>query len=121
MPDKIRRLREGHEMSQHDLAQLCGVATPTVSKWERGITVPRLSMLHKLADIFRVDVSYFTSGEPTEHGFYYNKEIVNLAQELFENPGRRILFDASKKLSKEAMEEVKHFIEYQLAREGKKL
>ena len=120
MADKIKKLREGHNMTQRQLAQLCGVRTATISKWERGITAPRLPRLRKLADFFRVDMNYFEVEAPSPKEYYYSREVTTLAQEMFDNPSRRILFDSTKDLSEEAIEEVQKFIDYQKEKERKK-
>lgn len=35
-PDELRAIRQRHQLSQDELAELVGVTTPAVSKWERG-------------------------------------------------------------------------------------
>lgn len=119
MKEKIRRLREGRNMTQKDLADMLDVTVQSVSKWELGITTPRLPMLRKIASIFHVDMNYFSDSQPNSETYYQNREVAALAQEMFEDPERRVLFDASKGLSKEAIREVKKFIDYQRAKEGK--
>ena len=119
MKEKIRALRESRQMTQRDLAERLDVAVQSVSKWELGITQPRLPMLRKIASIFNVDMNYFSDIVPPSETYYHDKEVAALAQEMFEDPDRRVLFDASRGLSKESLEEVKKFIDYQKAKEGK--
>lgn len=42
--------------TQEQLAELVGVSSVAVSKWERGISVPEVELLCKLADLFGVSV-----------------------------------------------------------------
>lgn len=119
MKVKIRALREDNKMTQRELAEKLDVAVQTVSKWELGLTVPRLPMLHKIASVFGVDMSYFSDNAPVSDIYYHNKEVAELAQELFNSKDLRSLLEASRGLSKKAIEEVKKFIDYQKAKEGK--
>ena len=42
--------------TQEQLAELVGVSSVAVSKWERGISVPEVELLCKLADLFHISV-----------------------------------------------------------------
>lgn len=55
--ENIRRLRKNAKMSQEDLAEKLSVVRQTVSKWERGLSVPDAEMVIKMADLFGVPVS----------------------------------------------------------------
>ena len=65
--ENIRRLRKNAKMSQEDLAEKLSVVRQTVSKWERGLSVPDAEMVIKMADLFGVPVSELLSMEQ-EHG-----------------------------------------------------
>ena len=58
-----------------------------------------------------------TSSE--SQGYYNDPEVAELAEELRTNPDYRILFDASKNLTKEDIDTVLKIIEGLKAREGK--
>lgn len=59
----IRRLRLEQGMTQNRLAQRLGVSGQAVSKWERGLGCPELSLLPGLARIFQVDLEGLLAGE----------------------------------------------------------
>lgn len=65
--ENIRHLRKNAKMSQEDLAEKLSVVRQTVSKWERGLSVPDAEMVIKMADLFGVPVSELLSMEQ-EHG-----------------------------------------------------
>ena len=65
--ENIRRLRKNAKMSQEDLAEKLSVVRQTVSKWERGLSVPDAEMVIKMADLFGVPVSELL-GMEQEHG-----------------------------------------------------
>ena len=51
----IRRLRLGKDMTQSALAEILGVSVQAVSKWERGLGYPDLSLINDLSSILGVD------------------------------------------------------------------
>lgn len=51
----IRRLRLGKDMTQSALAELLGVSVQAVSKWERGLGYPDVSLINDLSSILGVD------------------------------------------------------------------
>ena len=53
----IRSLRMQNKMTQAQLASLVGVTDKAVSKWERGISYPDITLFPKLADILGVAVN----------------------------------------------------------------
>lgn len=57
---KTLRLRKG--LTQHQLADKLGVTDKAVSKWERGLGTPDISMLNKLALILDIDTDNLLEG-----------------------------------------------------------
>ena len=56
LSENIRNLRKQKGYSQEQLADKLNVVRQTVSKWEKGYSVPDADMLEELADIFEVSV-----------------------------------------------------------------
>ena len=54
----ISTLRSERGMTQEKLAELIGVSTAAVSKWECGNSYPDITLLPKLAEIFDVSMDY---------------------------------------------------------------
>ena len=59
----IYSLRKEKGMTQRQLAQLMNISDKTVSKWERGLGSPDLSLLPSLSEIFSVNIEGLLSGE----------------------------------------------------------
>lgn len=57
LSDNIRTLRKQKGYSQETLAERLHVVRQTVSKWEKGISVPDAELLQALADVLDVSVS----------------------------------------------------------------
>ena len=54
--NKIKQLRYEAKLTQEQLATKVGVSPQSVSKWETGITLPDISMLPTLAEVFGVTI-----------------------------------------------------------------
>ena len=57
LKENIRRLRKDKGYSQETLAEALGVVRQTVSKWEKGLSVPDADLLEKMAELLEVDVN----------------------------------------------------------------
>lgn len=52
----ISRLRKANAMTQEQLAEALGVTFAAVSKWERGVATPELTLIAQMADLFGVSL-----------------------------------------------------------------
>lgn len=59
----VSELRKEHNMTQKELAEKLGVTDKAVSKWERGLSFPDISLLEPLADTFDVSVMELLQGK----------------------------------------------------------
>lgn len=59
----IYTLRKEKNMIQKDVADALNISPKTVSKWERGLGVPDVSILSELSDLFGVNVGDILKGE----------------------------------------------------------
>ena len=59
----IKRLREGRNLTQAELAQMIGVSSKTISKWETGKGLPDISLLQPLAQALGISVIELMNGE----------------------------------------------------------
>lgn len=57
LTENIRILRKNKGMTQEELAIRLNVVRQTVSKWEKGLSVPDAVLLEKLAEVLETDVS----------------------------------------------------------------
>lgn len=57
LQENLKALRKQKGYTQEELASRLNVVRQTISKWEKGQSVPDSEMLMKLADIFEVSVS----------------------------------------------------------------
>lgn len=57
---KIAEARKKNNLSQAELSQQVSISPQAVGKWERGESMPDITMLNKLAAIFNVDLNFFS-------------------------------------------------------------
>ena len=70
--ENIVLLRRGKGMTQIELAERLNYSDKAVSKWERGESVPDISVLKQIADIFGVTVDYLIT--PGHEGLPIDEE-----------------------------------------------
>ena len=107
LKENLKTLREQKGMSQEICAQKLGVVRQTISKWEKGLSVPDADMLIRIADLFDTSVSELL-GSKIEQEENVNEIAVQLAllnEHLAENARmRREAIAFIKKAAKIAVE-----------------
>jgi len=58
--NKIAEARKKINLSQAELARQVSISPQAVGKWERGESMPDITTLNRLAEIFGVDLNYFS-------------------------------------------------------------
>lgn len=116
--DRLKDLRLSKHLTQEEFAKESGLSRSAVGMYESGKRKPSFEVLELIADFFNVNMSYLAGKEPisvdlsvdtsrdTKQPYYLDPEVAEMANELKENPDMRILFDASRKLSKQDMKTV---------------
>ena len=56
LAENIRKYRKDRRLTQEMLAELLGVTTGAVYKWESGLSVPELNLIVEMADFFDISV-----------------------------------------------------------------
>lgn len=64
LADNLQLLRKQKGITQEELAEVFGVTSQSVSKWELGINCPDIMMLPKLADYYRVSIDELLGYKP---------------------------------------------------------
>lgn len=102
--ERLRELRIQKGYSQQDLADRIDQTKQNVSQYERGVRRPNMDKLQELCDIFNVSMDYITGKEDVtprlvdSEGiqdldiFYKNKEIKQIAKDIFEKQELRERF-----------------------------
>lgn len=61
----ITALRQGRKMTQIELAEKLNYSDKAISKWERGESIPDVTVLKSIADLFGVTLDYLVQEEHT--------------------------------------------------------
>lgn len=64
--ENVVELRKRNGMTQIELAEKLNYSDKAISKWERGESVPDISVLKNIADLFGVTVDYLISSDHSE-------------------------------------------------------
>ena len=104
---RINERRTELGMTMKELADAVGVSEATISRWESGKT-PNMRRDHMdaLCKALKATPSYLLGWDEQTSltpGYFGDPEVARIAQEAYENPELRILFDCARDISKEDM------------------
>lgn len=74
----LRELRKQNEMTQKELADLIGVSTVSLNRYEKGLRKPKLDKLKKISEVFGVSIKIISGVDFEENT---EKEILVLKTE----------------------------------------
>lgn len=118
--DRIRERRIQLGLSQEDLAIKMGYKSrSTINKIESGAVDIARNKIEKFAEVLNTTPAYLMDWNDAPKGYYIDPEVSKYAQAVKDNPNLRILFDASKDMSKDDIDFVVNMIEELKKREGK--
>lgn len=107
----FKDLRTKSGLTQQEMADKLQISRSSIGMYESGEREPSFELLEAIADFFNVDMNYLLGKkELSEHipqAYYLNEDARNMAQFMYDNPEYKVLFDASRKISKEDIETVK--------------
>lgn len=106
LTEKLEELMKVRGLNKSQLAKESGVPYTTIDGlFKKGAENVKLSTLRKLSDYFDVSLDVLTDSNNTseneETGYYLDKEAAKIAQEIYDNPNLRILFDTTRKVKPE--------------------
>ena len=103
---KSHRLAAG--LTMKELADKVGVSEATISRWESGnIATMKQSKIASICKALNISPALFVPGATTPKpspSYYVDPETAELADRLKNQPGMRMLFDASRKASPKDLE-----------------
>ena len=95
--DTFEKLCTAKGVTPYRVAKETGVSTSTLSSWKTGRYTPKREKLQKIADYFGITVDRLTGVQTNAQpeGYYTNEDTARTAQQIFDDPYLRILFDAA--------------------------
>lgn len=64
--ERIKYLRDIHDLTQSELGRIAGVSDKAVSTWENGSAEPRMGAIQKISDHFGVSKSWLIGESPLD-------------------------------------------------------
>lgn len=105
--DMLKYFRMRENLSQSELAEKIGVSASTISMYEVGKREPDFETEEAIADFFNTDLDTLRGRDKESDSYYLNSDAREMAQFMYDNPEYKVLFDASRKVSKADIETVK--------------
>lgn len=103
--ENLRNLLEQKDKTQADLCRHMKVSSATVSDWCNGRKMPRTDKIQSICNWLGVELSALLE-DSTNESYYINPESAQIAQEIFDNPELRALFDASRNVTPDQLRTV---------------
>ena len=120
MTQNLQRLMDSRGIDRNKLCADLGFKYTTLTDWLKGNTYPRIDKIEMMANYFGVEKSDLIEDKSDiNEPYYIDPEVSEYAQAVKDNPNLRILFDASKDMSKDDIDFVVNMIEGLKKREGK--
>ena len=88
---KVRSMRENAGLTQEELAAICDVSWRTISNLERGLVVPDLLMVFKIAKRFQVSIDEMMGEKLSVQKSIRRLEDENIIMEKIRNMDDRLL------------------------------
>ena len=108
---RIVRLLDEKNCQDKDFCDYIGVAQSTFVNWKKRNTEPKSKYIPKIADFFGVTQEYITTGKISEReSYYYDPEVQEIAEEMATRPEMKVLFKASRNLTKEQIEAINNIV-----------
>lgn len=95
--DNIKRIRSDYNLTQQQLGAIAGVSDKAVSKWEIGLSEPRMGAVQKIADALNIPKSKIID----EYDEYLSERDELLEKAFSDRPDLRLLFSTAKGASPE--------------------
>lgn len=111
--DRIKNLRINNKMTLEEVGEKIGVSKQTLYKYENNIitNIPS-DKIEGLARVFNISPAVIMGWDKDDEQYYQDKEAAEYAEILHTRPEMRLLFSASREISKEEMQEVVNYIEF---------
>lgn len=109
---RLRRAMNSNNISQIELSEKTGIPKSSINQYLSGYAKPKDDRIFLLSKALGVTESWligYDEDEDEDH-YYINPETRRLAQEIYQNPDLRILFDASRNLEPDDIHAVANMI-----------
>lgn len=113
--NRLKNIMKERKITQTELANLTGIRQSSISDWLNDRYEPKQDKVYIIAKALNVSPAWLLGyDEPSTNqteGYYVDPETAEFAEYLRTRPEARLLFSASRGISKEDMEKAVEYIE----------
>lgn len=113
--ERLNSILQKRNLSQADLSKMTGIRSSSISDWLNGKYEPKQDKIAIIAEALNVSpvwlIGYDEPSITQTEGYYVDPETAEYAEMLRTRPEARLLFSASRGISKEDMEKAVEYIE----------
>lgn len=106
--ERLNSILQKRNLSQADLSKMTGIRSSSISDWLNGKYEPKQDKISIIAEALNVSpvwlIGYDDTASNQSEGYYVDPETAEFAEYLRTRPEARLLFSASRGISKEDME-----------------
>nr|DAU56681.1 MAG TPA: Repressor protein CI [Caudoviricetes sp.] len=121
--ERLNSILQKRNLSQADLSKMTGIRSSSISDWLNGKYEPKQDKISIIAEALNVSpvwlIGYDDTSSNQSEGYYVDPETAEYAEMLRTRPEMRLLFSASRGISKEEMQEAVNYIEFIKSRNKK--
>lgn len=121
--ERLNSILQKRNLSQADLSKITGIRSSSISDWLNGKYEPKQDKISIIAEALNVSpvwlIGYDDISSNQSEGYYVDPETAEYAEMLRTRPEMRLLFSASRGISKEEMQEAVNYIEFIKSRNKK--
>lgn len=121
--ERLNSILQKRNLSQADLSKMTGIRSSSISDWLNGKYEPKQDKISIIAEALNVSpvwlIGYDDTASNQSKGYYVDPETAEYAEILRTRPEMRLLFSASRGISKEEMQEAVNYIEFIKSRNKK--
>lgn len=119
--ERLQKALELRQMTQQELSDITEIPKSSISQYLSGYAKPkddRIHLISKALDVqepwllgYDVPIKHIDAINEEQNQYYLNEEAGELAKEMFERPELKVLFDASRNVTKEDILSVANILE----------
>ena len=113
--NRLKNIMSERKITQSELSKRTGIRQSSISDWLNGRYEPKQDKIYLIAQALGVSPSWLLGYDETTSnqtdGYYVDPETAEFAEYLHTRPEARLLFSASRGISKEDMEKAVEYIE----------
>lgn len=114
--ERLNSILQKRNLSQADLSKMTGIRSSSISDWLNGKYEPKQDKIAIIADALNISpvwlIGYDEPSTNQTEGYYVDPETAEYAEYLRTRPEARLLFSASRGISKEDMQKAVEYIEF---------